>query len=123
MEPSARGERLARLIADPPEPEATCGRVLGTVPWPWPKAAGDAFLQVLREVVHQLSENKAPPPPWKHVLAPGARGIPAECIEPALASLSDLPILDPPLDQWQPMLDLVTEKLQIRLQFIQELQR
>ena len=123
MQPSPLGERLARLLFEPPEPEGTCGRVLGTVPWPWPQAAGDAWLQVLDQMVHDLATGEAPPPAWKHVLIPGARGIPAGCIEPALASLADLPALDGPLDQWREVLDLVREKLQVRQQFRQEIRR
>jgi hypothetical protein len=123
MDASALGKRLARLLFEPPEPEATCGRVLGTLPWPWPQAAGDAWLLVLDQVVNGLATAEAFPPAWKHVLIPGARGIPAECIEPALASLANLPAVDGPLDQWRQVLDLVTAKLQIRQQFRQELGR
>jgi hypothetical protein len=123
MEPSALGERLARLLDDPPEPETTCGRVLAAVAWPWPESAGDAFLRILQEVVRPLAVGTAPPSAWKHVLMPGARGIPARCIEPALVMLSGLPSLEAPLDQWQQVLDLATEKLRIRQQFNQELGR
>jgi hypothetical protein len=123
MESSALGKRLTRLLFEPPEPETTCGRVLGTLPWPWPQAVGDAWLLVLAQAVHHLATGEAVPPAWKHVLIPGARGIPAECIEPALASLANLPAVDGPLDQWRQVLDLVTAKLQVRQQFRQELGR
>jgi Family of unknown function (DUF5691) len=123
IEPAERGERLARLLADPPEPEATCGRVLEQVQWPWPEVLGDAFLEVLRAMVRQLSAGEAPPKAWIYALGPGARGIPASYIEPALAVLSSLPSIDSAPDGMMDMLDVVTQKLQIRRQFIEELKQ
>jgi hypothetical protein len=123
MEPSDRGERLARLLADPPEPEATCGRVLECAPGAWPEVLGDAFLRILGELVRQLGAGESPPKPWMYALGPGARGIPARCIEPALTVLLPLSSMDGVPDEIQSVLDGVTEKLRIRQQLIEESKR
>jgi hypothetical protein len=120
MEPSDRGERLARLLVDLPEPEATCGRVLENVPGAWPEVLGDAFLRILGELARQLGAGESPPKPWIYALGPGARGIPARYIEPALAVLLPLSSVDGVPDETQSVLDAVTEKLRIRQQLIEE---
>jgi hypothetical protein len=123
MEPIALGSRLARLLADPPEPEATCGRVLQEVPWPWPDAAGEEFLRVLGEIVRDVNAGRLPAQAWIHALGPGARGISAQYVDPALAMLHGVTAADPSslapstartLEEWQRILYLITEKLRLR---------
>jgi hypothetical protein len=123
MEPADLGERLARLLLDPPKPDQAAGRILEEVPWPWPEVASGAFLEVLRTIAPQLRAGETPPHPWIFTLGPGARSIGREHIGLALNLLENIQIEDPSLDLWARVLDVITEKLRLRRQFLEELNR
>jgi hypothetical protein len=121
MDGPALGERLSRMLGDPPQPEGTCGRVLDAVPSPWPDAAGEAFLWVVRGVVNELKAGKEPSRAWLSTFGPGARGIPGRQIVTALAVLREAATIDSSPEHWRRVLDASSEKLQIRQQLMEEL--
>jgi hypothetical protein len=97
------------------------GRVLDSLPYLWPDALADAFIDVFREIISILGRGAEPPRPWIFALIPASRRIPPRHLSFALQLLPAPRVEDGKLSQWQTVLDFVRDRLQIRQRLLEEL--